>query len=88
MLWKVCITWASLFQQIHRTFAAAIHATVRHTCKGKSSGKMQFCNRHFVISGVLSQPPRPTPTKIIVAVLHSSLMHRHKRSGMPQLRTK
>ena len=42
-----------------------IHATVRHTCTAKSSGKLQFCNRHFVISGVLS-PPTPTPTKKIV----------------------
>ena len=33
---------------------------------------MQFRNRHFVISGVLNAPP-PTPTKIIVAVLYSSL---------------
>ena len=29
------------------------------TCKAKSSGKLQFCNRHFVISGVLSPPPNP-----------------------------
>ena len=71
MLWKVCIIWATLFRQIHRTFAAAIRATVRHTYKGKSRGKMQFRNCHFVISGVLSQPP--APTKKIVAVLYSSL---------------
>ena len=70
MLWKVCITWATLLRQIHRTFAAKIRATVRHTCKGKNSGKMQLRNRHFVISGVLSHPP---PTKIIMAVLYSSL---------------
>ena len=56
ILWKDCITWATLF----RTFAAAIHATVRHTCKAKSSGKLEFCNRHFIISGVLSPPP-PNP---------------------------
>ena len=39
--------------------AAAIWATARHTCKGKSSGKLLFRNRHFVISGVLSPPPPP-----------------------------
>ena len=33
------------------------NAIVRHTCKGKSSGKLQFCNRYFVISGVRSLPP-------------------------------
>ena len=44
---------------------AVIHATMRHPCKIKSSGKMQFCNRPFVISGVHSLP---TPTKMIVAV--------------------
>ena len=32
---------------------------MRHTCKAKSSGKLQFRNRHFVISGVLSLPPSP-----------------------------
>ena len=73
MLWKECITWATQSRQIYRTLAGAIHATVRHTCKAKSSGKLQFPNRHFVISGVLSPPP-PTPTKTIVAVLYSSLV--------------
>ena len=44
-----------------------------HTCKAKkSSGKLQFRNCHFVISGVLSLPT-PHPTKTIVAVLYSSL---------------
>ena len=46
---------------------------VTHTCKAKSSGKLQFRNRHFVISGVLSLPP-PSQTKIIVAALYSSLL--------------
>ena len=37
-----------------------IHATVRHTCKAKSRGKLQFRNRHFVNSGVRSLPtPHP-----------------------------
>ena len=35
---------------------------MRHTCKAKSSGKLQFHNRHFFISGVLSPPPPPQPT--------------------------
>ena len=38
-----------------------IHATVRHTCKAKSSGQLQFHNHHFVISMVLSLPHPPTP---------------------------
>ena len=64
MLWKECITWATQSWQIHRTLAAAIHAKVRHTCKAKSTGKLQFRNPHFVISGVLSPPPPPpTPPK-------------------------
>ena len=33
-----------------------MHATVRHTCKRKSSGKLEFHNRHFIISGVLGLP--------------------------------
>ena len=45
----------------------------------KGSGKMQFCNRHFVISGVLSHP-HPTPTKIIVAVVYSSLVDTANRA--------
>ena len=32
------------------------------TCTAQSGGKLQFCNRHFVISGVLSLP-LPHPTK-------------------------
>ena len=50
------------------------HATMRHTCKAKGSEKLQFHHCHFVISGVMSPPP-PTPTRIIVAVLYSSLGH-------------
>ena len=70
MLWKECITWATQSRQIHRTLAAAIHATVRHTSQNKKQWKLQFRNRHF--RG--PQPaPHPTPTKIIVAVLYSSL---------------
>ena len=52
MLWKECITWATQSRHIHWTLAAAIHAMV-------SSGKLQFRNRHFIISGVLSPPAPP-----------------------------
>ena len=71
MLWKVCITWATLLRQIHWTFTAAIRTTVRHTCKGKAVEK---CNFVIVISSFQgSSATTPTPTKIIVAVLYSSL---------------
>ena len=54
-----------------------IHATVRHTCKAKSSGKLQSSFRHF------RGPQPPPPSKIIVAVLYSSLKLRHPTTSLP-----
>ena len=58
MMWKVCITWATLLRQIHRTFAAAMRTTVRHTCKGQAVEKRNFV---IVISSFQGSSATPLP---------------------------